>query len=84
MNLFGFQGITTKIDMRNKNGKHIKAMRFPSISVGSVIPRRVAPQQSPLLFHRTLEDNTSKQENKGRIVSLNQFCNVEDTCPDGK
>jgi len=39
----------TEIDFKNKNGKHIDqtlALCFPSISVGSAIPRRVAPRRT--------------------------------------
>ncbi|MEE8288125.1 MAG: hypothetical protein V3R25_01785 [Nitrosomonadaceae bacterium] len=82
--------MTTKIDFKNKNGKHFDqtlALCFPSISVGSAIPRRVAPQQSPLPFHRTYEINGYNRKKKVLLVEINLHKpkqNVEDICPDGK
>ena len=63
------------------------ALCFPSISVGSAIPRRVAPQQSPLPFHRTYEINGINGKSKVLLVGFNlqkPKQSVEDICPDGK
>jgi len=49
--LLGFQGI--KQQEYDKKRERPLPQPFPHIPVGSVIPRRVAPQQSSLPFHRT-------------------------------
>jgi hypothetical protein len=87
MNRLSLQGMTTEIEIKYKNGKHKdqnSPVHFPSISVGSVIPRRVALQQSPLAFHRTIEINRLNRKNKQMKIAGQNKSNYEDIWPNRK
>jgi len=76
--------MTVEIDIKNGKSKPIGFADFPSISTGSAIPRRVAPQQSPLPFHRTKEGNAGKISMQANKINKSNQNSVEVIWPDWK